>query len=251
VAAVLGNAVCTDEDRGAGLLCDGFTGQHCTLPCILGPGSSTLQGLPGDPYPGYVIFFQDEYFTKADDPDRLALQTSVLWEDLCDFPLSDACASFVSMFETSSSVAVSRCDDDDPCTMDLCEQGECRFDPVTCDDDDNCTEDACDPDTGVCTFVPRDPLPAQCLSTEGCDATFWARAPKSHDRLGEEWWPGGLNPDSDFCQAFDYDNATCPFPGDSLMEVLKAHGSSLKDLGRQAVAAPPQRSITRSRSTRS
>jgi hypothetical protein len=232
-AAIFGNAACTDEDTGAGRFCNVITGQHCTLPCILGPGKSILQGLPGEPQPGYIIFFQAEYLAQADDPDRITVQTTVLWEDLCDSPSSGSCASLVSLYQSSGSVAVSRCEDGDACTIDVCEVGECRFEPVTCDDGDHCTEDSCDPTRGACV---HDPL-LGCSPLEGCDASFWARSAKRRARLREITWPPGLTPNSGFCEVFDYDDAACPFPDANLLGVLKARRSDLNDLGRQVVAA--------------
>jgi hypothetical protein len=47
------------------------------------------------------------------------------------------------------------CDDDNLCTTDTCEDGECVFTPsVECDDENVCTDDSCDPETGECVFEP-------------------------------------------------------------------------------------------------
>jgi hypothetical protein len=47
------------------------------------------------------------------------------------------------------------CDDDDPCTVDVCDwDGMCSFTPVECDDGNDCTAGRCDPATGACVFEP-------------------------------------------------------------------------------------------------
>jgi hypothetical protein len=50
------------------------------------------------------------------------------------------------------------CDDDDPCTEDLCSlfSGECFHSTVSCSDDNPCTNDACNQDTGQCEHQPRE-----------------------------------------------------------------------------------------------
>ena len=42
------------------------------------------------------------------------------------------------------------CDDDDLCTVDVCDEGVCGNTDVDCDDDNECTVEMCNPDTGVC-----------------------------------------------------------------------------------------------------
>ena len=85
----------------------------------------------------------------------------------------------------------SDCDDEDPCTEDVCQGGVCTGTPVDCGDEDLCTDDACDPATGCahspatcgdgdpCTDDACEPevgcthLPvagcAGCTSAESCD----------------------------------------------------------------------------------
>jgi len=59
------------------------------------------------------------------------------------------------------------CDDEDPCTTDVCEQGVCVFDPVVCDDGDLCTADLCD--EGVCVFVPQPCDDTDPCTTDACE----------------------------------------------------------------------------------
>ena len=150
-----------------------------SLPCMIGPGGSTLSGLPGDPQPGFVRFRQDTYVVEPDDPDVLKDQATVEWEDLCDDPDTSGCGEgVVNPAPAPASTVITRCDDDDECTTDVCELGECTFTPiecddedpcttdecvlgicvfttVDCDDDDACTEDVCDPETGECKYTPN------------------------------------------------------------------------------------------------
>lgn len=46
-----------------------------------------------------------------------------------------------------------QCDDQDPCTVDFCLEGECQHINL-CDDNDPCTLDYCDPETGACINEP-------------------------------------------------------------------------------------------------
>lgn len=45
------------------------------------------------------------------------------------------------------------CNDDDPCTLDRCVNGECVFTPIDCDDGDPCTIDTCE--NGNCVHTPK------------------------------------------------------------------------------------------------
>jgi hypothetical protein len=63
------------------------------------------------------------------------------------------------------------CDDDDACTTDTCEDGECVFTlTVDCDDDNVCTNDSCDATTGACVHTSVECLDDQtcCPPTTGC-----------------------------------------------------------------------------------
>ena len=62
-----------------------------SLPCNIGEGGSTLDGLPGDPDDGLVVFRQDTYVIQADDPNPLPDKGNVQWKDLCDAPGTSGC----------------------------------------------------------------------------------------------------------------------------------------------------------------
>jgi hypothetical protein len=116
------------------------------LPCLIGPGGSTLAGLPGDPNPGFVRFRQNAYVVQPDDPDVLLDQATVAWEDLCDDPDTTGCgAQVINLAPAPASAPVTDCDDDDPCTIDICEAGQCTYLPsgnsdgdILCDEEDPC-----------------------------------------------------------------------------------------------------------------
>lgn len=57
----------------------------------------------------------------------------------------------------------SDCDDNDPCTEDLCLNGTCSHNPVNCDDGNICTDDYCD---GGCKHEKK---PGCCNSDAECD----------------------------------------------------------------------------------
>ena len=58
-----------------------------------------------------------------------------------------------------------QCDDEDPCTQDLCKNNVCdhtnMVDTGLCDDGDPCTKEGCDPETGKCTHTV-DMTPVEC-----------------------------------------------------------------------------------------
>lgn len=66
------------------------------------------------------------------------------------------------------------CDDNEPCTIDTCASGNCDHAPMACDDGVACTDDACV--AGVCVFEPintRCPDDGTfCNGVESCDALF-------------------------------------------------------------------------------
>ena len=76
---------------------------------------------------------------------------------------------------TPKSTPVVICDDNDPCTENVCEPtaigaNACSFPPVECVDNDLCTLDQCNPDTGQCTFTPNVPCDDNSLCTsEECN----------------------------------------------------------------------------------
>lgn len=139
-----------------------------SLPCMIGPGGSTLAGLPGDPQPGFVRFRQNTYVVQPDDPDVLNDQATVEWEDLCDAPGTSGCgAGVINPAPAPASTDITRCDDDDACTIDTCEAGVCTFTPIECDDGDLCTTDECV--LGVCVFTTVDCNDDDACTEDSCD----------------------------------------------------------------------------------
>jgi hypothetical protein len=138
------------------------------LPCLIGPGGSTLSGLPGVPAPGFVRFRQNAYVVQPDDPDVLLDQATVEWEDLCDDPNTAGCGTLVvNPAPAPASTQVMHCDDGVDCTVDTCDEinDTCVNTPdaAFCDDADLCTTDSCDPVAG-CVFTP-----VECPPGEQCD----------------------------------------------------------------------------------
>jgi len=54
----------------------------------------------------------------------------------------------VSYFAAGPCTTTESCDDDDACTEDACDSGDCTHTTLTCDDTNPCTTDACDSDAG-------------------------------------------------------------------------------------------------------
>ncbi len=49
------------------------------------------------------------------------------------------------------------CDDEDPCTEDYCDEGDCRTTPKVCDNENECDgPETCDPVTGNCVTADSD-----------------------------------------------------------------------------------------------
>ena len=75
-------------------------------------------------------------------------------------PTSDEPCSTVTCDEETGCAVVpaeKNCDDDDPCTEDICVNGEtCLHAPRVCNDGVACTEDYCDPASGSCVFDPME-----------------------------------------------------------------------------------------------
>jgi hypothetical protein len=69
----------------------------------------------------------------------------------------------------------SGCDDGDPCTDDLCPEGDCLHVPMMCDDGDPCTDDACDPVRGACRPQAR-PDGSECPDGQCCAGVCTATA---------------------------------------------------------------------------
>jgi hypothetical protein len=80
--------------------------------------------------------------------------------DLCD--PKDGC---------THEAADGACDDGDPCTTDdLCGDGVCAGAGLPCDDGNPCTADACDPGTGACAF---EPVSVACDDDNPCTVADW------------------------------------------------------------------------------
>jgi hypothetical protein len=62
------------------------------------------------------------------------------------------------------------CDDHDPCTIDQCVDGVCQHTPKNCDDGDPCTvNDRCDPATGECISDPKNCDDNDACTDDSCD----------------------------------------------------------------------------------
>ncbi len=62
----------------------------------------------------------------------------------------------------------SGCDDDNACTEDSCNDGQCNNSPIDCDDDDVCTTDSCDPTEG-CMSQAMDCSDGDACTDDSCD----------------------------------------------------------------------------------
>lgn len=61
------------------------------------------------------------------------------------------------------------CEDNNPCTIDICEFSfGCSFLEKDCDDGDKCTIDSCDESSGACRNVPSKPGSFYCSHTDDC-----------------------------------------------------------------------------------
>jgi hypothetical protein len=97
------------------------------------------------------------------------------------------------------------CPLDDLCQPSHCEAGYCRPDPpVVCDDQDPCTEDVCVPDTGLCDFRPY----SYDLDRDGHRAPRPGYAPGAPGSCGDDCndqsplaFPGGV----EVCDGLDND----------------------------------------------
>lgn len=115
------------------------------LPCLIGPGGSTLSGLPGVPEPGFVFFRQNAYVVQPDDPIVLRDQATVLWEDLCDDPETIGCgADIINPAPASAFTQVRCCDDDD---------GDGYSCDLDCDDENNAVYPGADE---ICDGIDND-----------------------------------------------------------------------------------------------
>jgi xyloglucan-specific exo-beta-1,4-glucanase len=59
------------------------------------------------------------------------------------------------------------CDDEDPCTVEACNDGVCSSTPLDCDDGDDCTDDVCS-GNGECVYSDNGSCTA-CTGSEECD----------------------------------------------------------------------------------
>lgn len=86
------------------------------------------------------------------------------------------------------------CDDGDPCTIDTCVNGNCVHTPMVCDDGNPCTTDACV--NGVCVFTPVNCNDNNPCTVDTCVNGVCSNLPRNCD-------------DGDPC-TFDYcDNGVC------------------------------------------
>lgn len=75
-------------------------------------------------------------------PEGVTTETYVVYNDEGN---SDTCSFTVTVVGDS-------CDDQDPCTIDNCDDGECVHEAIVCDDQNLCTTDSCV--NGICVFEP-------------------------------------------------------------------------------------------------
>lgn len=80
-----------------------------SLPCLIGPGGSTLDGLPGDPNPGLVQFKSEEYLVQAQDANPLVHVGSLRTVDLCDDPDSSGCSSLTTLQQRAAATGIASC----------------------------------------------------------------------------------------------------------------------------------------------
>ncbi len=108
------------------------------------------------------------------------------------------------------------CDDDDPCTEDLCTGRLCVSVPIVCDDADLCTTDACDPTNGSCknevvacadnqVCVPSTGECVPCIADSDCDDENPCTDDTCNEASGCVFTPDDTNPcgDADTCNGRD------------------------------------------------
>jgi hypothetical protein len=77
-----------------------------SLPCLIGPPSSVLSGLPGIPDPGVVFFETNEYVVQGDDPVPVEDLAHIVVRDLCDSPSSFDCVDLPLTIEAPASTVI-------------------------------------------------------------------------------------------------------------------------------------------------
>jgi cysteine-rich repeat protein len=151
IVLIDGNAVCSDS----GGVCDQSSGVNCGFPCEVGPANSTLNGLPGDPNPGLLQFRQNQYVIQPADVSPLRDQATVNVMDLCDDPDTTGCSTLDNDVQFTAATTITRCKDEE-CQVEACNLGVCsstsicETNPTRCDDENLCTTDACDDEVGGC-----------------------------------------------------------------------------------------------------
>ena len=97
-----------------------------------------------------------------DEDDCAALEADVgLCEDADPCTL-DLCEDGICVFQPTTGPY---CDDEDPCThSDICSEGACAGEPYACDDSNGCTDDSCLGD-GECEFLPNR---SECNDSNDC-----------------------------------------------------------------------------------
>lgn len=152
--------------RNADLNCDGLFGnEEFTFLTALVTGKLGFEGSADHDGDGKLNFCDDDSDgdTVLDEPDCDPLNATVA---SCDDgnPCTDDLCDAGSCLNTPLAPD-SACDDGNPCTTgDLCQAGECVGTAMVCQDEDPCTQDQCQ--GGQCVF-PEIPACATCGG--GCD----------------------------------------------------------------------------------
>ena len=143
-----------------------------TLPCLIGPAGSTLNGLPGNGAAGSVTFRSNAYVIDALDPNPLGNSGNIGYSDLCDAPGTSGCNP-LSQFVTAGASTIVCKQDANLCTTEGCDEaGQCVTGPTTtcAPDADLCTTEACVPASGLCESGPTTTCApdADLCTTEAC-----------------------------------------------------------------------------------
>jgi hypothetical protein len=91
ISAVSGNTTCTVAG---------------SLPCLIGPAGSTLNGLPGTGTAGSVTFTSNTYVVAGNDPSPLPDQGNADVHDLCDAPNTSSCNGATNTIQFTSQTVI-------------------------------------------------------------------------------------------------------------------------------------------------
>ena len=103
------------------------------------------------------------------------------------------------------------CDDENPCTIDYCdESGMCVNETKDCDDNDRCTDDYCDIDTGLCINEDND-MCEECPPAYPKTQGYWQHQCRALGLIGNsngnvrlhEAWMGELDTIEEICDNLD------------------------------------------------